>query len=337
VWFLRSREIRLPAGQQPDALDDPQMKSIRLRLLWYPQAQFAGYLVAERLHLGATHNVELVCVPPDLVRGTVDAVLAGESEFAVASPSHMLESATPDDLVLLLAIQQESSLVYPARRSDGIARATDLAGHRVAVWAGEDLELRWMLQRAGVATNAVVRVQVQGTVDALLSGDVSCAQMTSYHELHVLETAMAHAGGALDEFVLLRAADFSAALLKDGLIARRDWVEAHPVETQAVIDAVLAGWTRSFDDVATAIAICELARPDMAHEEHRLQLQEIKRLSIHGSTLTHGLGYPDIAHIIRAATALAEVDGNHPVSDPAHLIDNRFWARAPAGCRRTAW
>jgi NitT/TauT family transport system substrate-binding protein len=313
------------------------MKSIRLRLLWYPQAQFAGYLVAERLHLAATHNVELVCVPPDLTWSTIDAVLAGESEFAVASPSHLLESATPGDLVLLLAIQQESSLVYPARRSHGIATAADLAGHRVAVWAGEDLELRWMLQRAGVASDAVVPVQVQDTVDALLNGDVSCAQMTSYHELHVLEMAMAHAGRALDDFVLLRAADFSAALLKDGLIARRDWVEAHPLETQGVIDAVLAGWTRSFDDVATAIAICGLARPDMAPEEHRLQLQEIKRLSIHGATLTHGLGYPDIAHIMRAATALAEVEGNRPVSDPARLTETRFWARTPAECRRTVW
>jgi NitT/TauT family transport system substrate-binding protein len=312
--------------------------SVRIRLLWHPQPQFAGYLVAERLRLAAMHGVELVCVPLDFDLGTVAAVLSGDCAFAVASPSHMLESAAPEELVLLLAIQQESSLVYPARRSDGIARLTDLAGHRIAVWpGGEDLELRWMLHRAGMTLDSVTRVPADDTVAALVAGEVSCAQMTTYHELHVLERALAEAGSSLDEFVLLRAAELGAGLLKDGLIGRRDWIDAHLLETQAVIDAVLMGWTRSFDDPVTAVDICAATRPDMSRDEHRRQLQDIRMLSTNGAAVTRGLGYPASTHMVRAAAALTELEGRRPIADPRRLVDDRFWGKAPANHRRTAW
>ncbi|SHF96220.1 NMT1/THI5 like [Kaistia soli DSM 19436] len=309
------------------------MKTIRIRLLWHPQPQFAGYLIAEHEGLGLDAGVDIRCVPLDFAKGPIAAVLDGDVSFAVASPAHMMESGRADELVFLLAIQQVSSLVYPARRSLGIERPRDLAGRRLGVWPGrEDLELTWMLHRAGLTQDDYERMAVNDTVSAILEAKVDCAQMTTYHEIHHLE----HAAGSLDDFIIFRAADYGASLLKDGLVARRDFVEAHPEATQSVINAVLAGWTKAFHDLDAAISLTVRLRPDMSRLEQEGQLADIRALALSGATLSEGLGYPDPRHMEQALRAMAEIEG-HSVPDDPGLVDTRFWAAAPEAVRSSSW
>ncbi|WP_440534671.1 ABC transporter substrate-binding protein [Variovorax sp. YR566] len=309
------------------------MKTIRIRLLWHPQAQFAGYLLAQHHNLAQDDGLAIECVPLDPAKGPIDALLDGDVAFAVASPSHMLESRRAEELVFLLAIQQTSSLVYPVRRSAGVADPKDLRGCRIGVWPGhEDLELVWMLHRANLPVDSYQRVVVQDTVAALCERTIDGAQMTTYHELHNLEGE----AGSLADFVLFKASDYGASLLKDGLVARRDWVEDHPLETQAVVNAVLRGWTHAFEDEGDALEICARLRPDMSRAMHEVQLSEIRALAICAATHTEGLGFPDPAHMSQALLAMHEVEG-HPCSSTLGLLDDRFWRAAPAAYRRSQW
>jgi NitT/TauT family transport system substrate-binding protein len=304
---------------------------VRLRLLWHPQPQFAGYHLAEHDGFAASRGIALECIPLDFSVGPIEAVLRGDVEFAVASPAHALESRAPHDLVMLLAIQQASALVYAARRDAGIATAADLAGKRIAVWpGGEDLELRWMLHRAGVPAGAATLVPVADTVAALASGETDAAQMTTYHEVFELEGAVA----SLDAFVLLAAADYGAALLKDGLFARRDAVAANPDRTQRVVDAVLEGWTHAFADPSAALARCLALRPDLDRPHQTRQLDAIRALTMTGATLAGGLGAPDPAHVAAALAAIREVEGRTIAGAPDDFVDASFWRNAPAPFRR---
>ncbi len=309
------------------------MQTVRIRLLWYPQAQFAGYHVAEQLSLAGTAGVELVCQPMVQGEGPIEAVLAGRAELAVASPSHLVEASAPSALALLLAIQQESPLVYPVKRTAGIERLADLVGQKVGVWPGqEDLEFRWMLLKAGVAAEQVERVPLPDTVGPFVADEVACAQMTLYHELHQAEQALGR-----DRLRLFRASDVGAALLKDGLIARRDWLQRNRAAAQAAIDAILQGWTLALTDAPRTIGICAEVRPDMSRSEHATQLRDIRRLALCGATLSHGLGYPDPEHAARALQAMAAVEGRHLALSADDLIDASFWRAAPARWRATAW
>ncbi len=306
-------------------------EAARIRLLWKPQAQFAGYLLAAE---GATDGPALAWQAARSDEGPIDAVLEGNAEFAVASPSHIAESRAPDALCWLLTVQQESALVYPCWPDAGIARPADLRGRRIAVWpGGEDLELLWMLARDGVAPGEVERLPAGDTVGPFLDREVDCAQMTLYHELHKAQ-ALAPAAVRFHE---LRAADLEASLIKDGLVARRDWVERNPGLTQAVVEAVLAGWIRAFDEPASALAACLRARPDMPEAEQASQLADIRGLSLVGATLTRGLGFPDPLHMQRAAAAAAAVGLPVAAEVLADAVEPRFWAAAPQALRRTAW
>jgi len=311
----------------PDSMD------VRIRLLWLPQAQFAGYLLAEQETRFQGKGPRIICQGADFSTGPTDAVLRGECEFAVASPAHILESGASADLVWLLTIQQESPLVYPVSRTSGIEGPGDLAGCRVAVWPGsEDLELQWMIARAGLDANRVRRLPVADTVAAYLSGEADCAQMTSYHELHLLEAALPGEG----EFRLLRAADQGIGILKDGLIARRDFVEKNGTLVEDVVCAVLAGWTLAFTDTKAAIEACLATRPELDSEGQARQLEDIRMLSRRGATRSHGLGYPDPVHADNALAAARETGLPGPLVTASEMTMQRFWHSAPPALRRQA-
>lgn len=304
---------------------------VRIRLLWHKQAQFAGYLLAEQRGLGRARGVEIVCEGLDFSCKHVSAVLSGAAEMAVASPSHVIESARPEALSFILAIQQVSPLVYPVRKADGIAALADLAGRQVGVWPGhEDLELRWMLQAAGLADDAVERIEMPDTVGPFLAGDIASAQMTSYHEIHQVERAL----GA-EAITVFTGAAMGRDLIKDGLVTGRGLAEERPDVVQAVVDAVLEGWTLAFTEPELAIEACLQARPDVPRAEHAAQLADIRALSLIGATLTEGLGCPDRRHLDRAADALQAVEGRR--IDTTGLLDRRFFDAAPAALRRTSF
>ncbi len=307
---------------------------IRIRLLWLPQAQFAGYLLAQAQSQAADESVRIVCEPADLKVSPTVAVLEGEAEFAVASPAHIVESGAPDDLVWLLTIQQESPLLYPVWRDSGIETPLDLKERSVAIWPGnEDLEFQWMVKRAGLDPATVRRKPVGDTVTPFLNHDVDCAQMTCYHELHVAEAQLSD----FDAIRVFYAADYGASLIKDGLIARRDWVERNTDQVQTVVDAVLSGWTIAFDDRAIALEACVAARPDMDREDHQRQLADIRALSLCGPTLTHGLGYPDREHARRAVEAAESVGIGKSGLVSESMVMSKFWESAPEVSRRRAW
>lgn len=304
------------------------METVRIRLLWHKQAQFAGYLLAERLQLARKAGVEIVCQGLDFSCKHVASILTGQAEMAVASPAHLLESADPARLRWLMTIQQKSPLVYPARRSDGVRTLADLRGRKVGVWpGGEDLEFRWMLRRAGIAEGDVTRVEMPDTVTPFLDGETASGQMTVYHELHSVKDRI-----PADDLVLFEAGALGCSILKDGLVADADLCRDAPEIVQAVVDAVLEGWTMAFVDPDAALDACCAARPDMPRADQARQLRDIRDLSLAGTSLSHGLGYPDPAHIQRAAQAIRDVEGHAP--EAGALRDARFWQAAPKGFRR---
>jgi NitT/TauT family transport system substrate-binding protein len=309
------------------------MREVPIRLLWRRQAQFAGCLLAERLGLGAPSGLRLVCEEVDFARQHVEAVLAGDAPFAVASPAHILESRAPDRLVLLLAIQQRSPLVYVARKGRLAGGLASLRGARIAVWPGrEDLELRWMLRRAGLGQSDVTRIETPETLAALIAGEADLAQTTCYHELHEAERLLGP-----DGFDVITAEPMGLGLIKDGLVAECALVEREPALVQAVVEANLEGWTRAFDDPEAAVAACLAVRPEIPAASHRRQLDDIRALALAGATRVRGLGYPDPDHARRAAQALAEVEGHAPDPLPETLVDTHFWACAPERLRRRDW
>lgn len=309
------------------------MQTIRIRLLWHPQAQFAGYHLAEHLDLGRQAGIKLVCEPIRFEQSGMAALRSGEVEMAVASPGHLLKSEIAPELRFILAIQQDSSLVYPVRTNSGIRTPTDLAGRKVGVWPGqEDLEFRWMLKKAGLSEADVARLPMPDTVSAFVAGDVDCAQMTVYHELHEAEKALGKSN-----LRCLAAGAYDASLLKDGLIARRDWLAANRETAQAAVDAIMQGWTIAFDEPERAVSVCAGLRRGMTADTQRAQLADIRDLSIRNATVRQGLGFPDPIHVGRTMSAMTDLGLPVPRNTADDIVDASIWSAVPPEWRRTTW
>ena len=310
------------------------MFEVRLRLMWHPQPQFAGALMAQHCGIASARGVELDCQPLDFDESPIDAVLTGNADLCIASPSHLFEAEDPEALRLLLAFQQNSPLVYLARREHGISEIKDLSGKRVAVWpGGEDLELRWMLQNEGIDPESIERVHTTDTVELLLDDQVSCAQMTSYNEYH----EFIERGGDSDSMCHFFAKNNGTDLIKDGVCARKDWILDNPERAQQVVNSLLEGWTRALHDKQDAIALCRKMRPEMEETNHKIQYDEIRKLILSSATLKQGLGFPNLEHVVRAATAMSEVDYRILEESPESYVAAQFWHAAPAHLRSTHW
>ena len=243
----------------------------------------------------------------------------------MASPAHVLEHAA-DALALLLVIQQDSPLVYPVRRDSGIADLGDFVGRKVGVWpGGEDLEFRWMLKRAGVDPESVKRLPMADTVSPFVAGETDSAQITLYNELRHIEDR----GLTGDDLRLFVPSDYGVALIKDGLVCSRARAHDRPDFVQAVVNTVLAGWARAFTNPEEAVEISAASWPGLPREEQRKQFEDIRRLTFVGATLYKGLGYPDAAHVARAAQALADLGCPTDHAVAKSIVDTRFWDSAP--------
>jgi ABC-type nitrate/sulfonate/bicarbonate transport system substrate-binding protein len=301
------------------------LMDVSVRLLWHAQAQFAGYHVAEHERLGENRGLNIVTSPVDFARGPIEALFAGDVDFAVASPSHLIESGRAAELLMVLSIQQQSALAYPARRERGIAHPRDLVGKRVGVWPGrEHLELDWMLVRAGVDPALVEHCPMNDTVAPFLAGEVDCAQMTVYHELSRAIDCL----GGTDEVTLFRAVDWGASLVKDGLVTLRRTAQASPTLVQDVVETLLEGWRIAFDAPDRAISACLAADPSLDPAHQRQQLAIIRELAEPRARIGDGLGCPDIAHLEHAARALAELGNPVRAGVLDGAIDQTFWVQA---------
>lgn len=311
------------------------MAIVRLRLLWYPQAQFAGALLAQHSNIARNHGIQLECQPVRFDEDAISAVLSGSADLCVASPAHMFESSEAESLVFILAFQQISPVVHLAWKDEGIESIDGLAGRRIGVWPdSNDLETRWMLQKSGVSLDSIEFVETTDTLGALLARDVSCAQITSYNEyVQFLEK-----GCNKDDFLHLYAREFDADLVKDGIVTTKNWLESDPVNAQAVVDCLLEGWTRALDDPEEALRVCAKVRPDIDQRFHQAQLENIRKLVVCKASVSLGLGYPDTLHVQRAAEAVRDVHGrDFSKSTISGSVSNRFWHSAPAQFRRKSW
>jgi len=106
--------------------------TFRLQLQWVPQAQFAGYYVAQDLgwYEKAGLDIEILPHGPEFPPNKIMA--QGQAEIAVLNLSEALQLM--DDGIELVNLQQfmrTSSLVFVALTDSDIATPQDLDGRRV--------------------------------------------------------------------------------------------------------------------------------------------------------------------------------------------------------------
>ncbi|WP_404445948.1 ABC transporter substrate-binding protein [Microbacterium marinum] len=245
-----------PAGSDDDF--EP-LTEISLQLQWLPQAQFAGYYVAQEMGYFEEEGFDSVDILPsggDIV--PQDALAAGDVDFAVAWVPKVLGTIETSGVELtdIAQVFQRSGTTQVSWKGDGITSVGDFEGKRIGSWGfGNEWEIFAAMAADGVDASTVSITTQDFSMNALLDGDVDAAQAMTYNELaQVLETVNPETGElyTLDDLDVVSYEDTEGAMLQDAIWADTQRLEEDPAYADAAVrflKAVTKGWLYARDNV----------------------------------------------------------------------------------------
>ena len=233
----------LPAAEKP----------VRIQIHWWPQAQFAGFLVAQEKGYYRQEGIPSVEVVP-FTGGKMpfDRLKDRDVDFCTGWLSEAITlRARGVPLVNLSQFLSRSAFLFVARRSSGIRTPADMNGRRVGLWEGDFSVLpRVFFQRHGIKPVVVVQ---RYSIEPFLRGAVEVTSAMYYNEYHQL----LEAGLRQEDLVVFHAADYGCNFPEDGLYCLVSTRTRDPELCRAVTAATLKGWryARAHPDEALSIVM----------------------------------------------------------------------------------
>ncbi|MDQ6685195.1 MAG: ABC transporter substrate-binding protein [Pseudomonadota bacterium] len=232
---------------------------VTVQLKWLPQAQFAGYYVAQAKGFYKDAGLDVTIKPggPDIAPAQVLA--AKGADVAVDwMPSALAAREAGVPMVNIAQIFNRSGMMLTCKKSSGVSTPKDFKGKTLGVWFGgnEYPFLSWMHTLGYKTTGASpdVKVLKQGfNVDPLLQNQAACISTMIYNEYwQVIDAGVKPADLATFAYE-----DQGVATLEDGLYAREgDLKDAATVARLGkFVKATLRGWDYALKNQDEAVKI----------------------------------------------------------------------------------
>ncbi len=332
-WLCAAMTAFFLAAAAPAGAGDPLV----LQLKWLPDAQFAGYFVAEAKGFYRDAGLDVTIRPggPDINPSQVLA--SGGADVAVdwlASALAARDRGVP--VVNIAQIFQHSGLQLTCRRDSGVRRPADLKGKTLAVWfAGNEYPFLAWMAKLGLTTGGDkpdVTVLRQGAgVELLVERRAACISTMSYNEYwQVID-----AGMKPSQLVVFRYDDEGVATLEDGLYALLAKLADPAMRDRLArfVRASVAGWRFAAAPAHQPETIRILVRQGAADaadpQRAERMLREVAKLVANKS---HGLGYLEPAAYERTVDVLLSAASDpvirrRPEAAWTHEVWDRAFAR----------
>lgn len=254
-----------PADDSGSSDEFEPLTSIKLQLQWLPQAQFAGYYVAEAqgfFEEEGFDSVEIVPSGGDIV--PQDALVAGDVDFAIAWVPKVLGTleASGVELTNIAQVFQKSGTLQVSWADSGIESVADFEGKRIGSWGfGNEWEIFAAMAAEGLDSTTVSITTQDFSMNALLDRDVDAAQAMTYNEWAQILEVVNPATGELyqpEDFNVISYEDTEGAMLQDAIWADTARLADDPAYADAAVrflKAVIKGWVFARDNPEEAATI----------------------------------------------------------------------------------
>lgn len=270
--------------------------TVKLQLKWVPQAQFAGYFLAQDKGYYAEEglNVEILPGGPDIV--PEQQVAGGSADIGVDWVASLLTSQEQEmPLVQIAQIYQKSGLVLVSKKEAGISGGADLKGKKVGNWmGGNEFEILALFDKYKLDSNKDLNFTKQGfTMDQFLGGEIDAASAMTYNEYQVV----LESGIKAEELNVIDMNDEGVAMLEDNLFANKEWLADNKETAAKFVRASLKGWKDAIADPEAAVdSVMKLAEEGSTSREHQLTMMtEVAKLIQPEGFDVSKLGYTDAA------------------------------------------
>jgi len=234
---------------------ESSLEPVRLMLLWTPQAQFAGCLVAVEKGFFRKRGLDVEIIPGGPDRDPVEYLLKEKPEEKADLAILWLTMALGalDEGVPLAHVAQvfnRSHLAMVGWKDRGVRTIQDLQDRRVSVWGGSFRPAFDAFFRSqGVKPKKIITQY--STVNLFLRRGIDGCSVMDYNEYHVLYQC----GVDPSQISHFSLRNHGANFPEDGIYCLRSYREAHPGTCRAVKEANLEGWKYASEHPEEALDI----------------------------------------------------------------------------------
>jgi len=308
-------------------------EKVTVQLKWVPQAQFAGYYVAQAKGYYKAEGLDVTIKPggPDI---SPVQVIAGKSADVIVNwmPDALAAREAGVPLVNIAQVFDKSGLMLTCKKSAGVSSPKDLKGKTLGVWYGgnEYPFLNWM-SKLKLKPDTDIKILKQGfNVDPLLQNQAACISTMIYNEYwQVIDAGVKPAD--LTTFFYEKE---GVASLEDGLYVLESNLKdkAFVAKMAKFLKASFKGWNDAVKNPAEAakIVVSNDASGSATVEAQKRQMENVAKLISNANTPK--VGYLDPAAYERTVKVLL-AGGSSPVikKDPGKdAMSHVVWDAAAA-------
>lgn len=234
VWLLLVCAISAPAAE-------PALTRLTFLPQWSPQAQFAGYYMAQHKGFYRQHDIDLAIIEGGPRQSTVEYLRQGRVDIGSLWLSSALQLVDEDvDIVNIGQIIQRSALVLVAKKASGIVRPEQIHGKKIALWPA-DFQIQPNAFFEKFKLNNTI-VTTENPINLFLRDGVQVTSAMWYNEYHTL----INSGLDPEEMRLFFFDELGLNFPEDGLYLRRETFDKDPNLACAFVAASLKGWNYAF-------------------------------------------------------------------------------------------
>ena len=244
-----------------DGAKDAENGRLRIQFDWVPEPEFGGYYAAELQGLFTARNLTVELRPGAAGTPVIQMVASGQAEFGVAGADDLLIAKSHGvDVVPVFAAFHDCPLglmIHAERKIDAVE---DLFKSGTLAMTPGSAPTRFLEKRYGY--HGVKLVPYGNNLATFLADPLFGQQcfITS-------EPVAAERGGAKVRVILFK--DLGYNPYAGVLFTRKAFLESHPAEVKALVDAVKAGWLSYQADPEPAIARMQSLNSTMSLETFR--------------------------------------------------------------------
>jgi NitT/TauT family transport system substrate-binding protein len=312
----------------PTADDGPELQAVSMRLQWFPQWQFAGYIVALLKGYYEEAGLEVTLGPggPDLV--PLPLVASGADSFGSTGADTVLIAREQGIPVVALATWfQTSPVAFMVHADAGINGPQDFPGRRVGMFYGDNVETEYlaMLAATGVDRATIREIPGDYSITPFLERRVDVWPVYATDQPNT-----ARAAGAEVELIVAR--DYGVQLMGDVLFTTERFLRENPQTVRAFVAATLRGWEDAVANPDEAIELILSYNRELEREQLAFEADETLTLLRYGTGATC-LGYNDPAAWAAQAALMQELGllSSPPELEAAIQSEALLEAHAAAG------
>lgn len=311
----------LPAATPPPATQVPELAHVSLRLQWFPQYQFAGYIVAKEKGFYQEQGLDVTIQPGGPGTVSLPLVASGSDTFgSTGAGTIFLAREQGVKVVSLATIFQTSPVGFMVHKDSGIVSPQDFLGRTVGVFYGDNVETEYraLLAATHVDRTHIIEVPGEFNLTSFLARrvDVWPVYITDQPNLARKEGA---------DINLIMARDYGVMLLGDVLFTTETFAQQNPHTVQAFVNGTLRGWDYALNHLEETVKIIGTYNKDLDLDQLRFEGTQTIPLVQYGAG-TPCPGWNSTASWTSQLKLMRDLTLLKQDIDVAQVVDNRFVA-----------